>query len=68
MVTRRDWRRQRAYSNEWDLLEDDTEGFGGENRRNLPERKSIGGVGGLRRSRQNKPGNFEQVLLINLID
>ncbi len=59
MTTRREWRRQRAYSNEWDLLEDDNEtGFGDENsRRNVTERKSIGGVGGLRRGRQNKPGN-----------
>jgi hypothetical protein len=59
MTTRREWRRQRAYSNEWDLLEDDNEtGFGDENsRRNVTERKSIGGVGGLRRGRHNKPGN-----------
>ena len=59
MTTRREWRRQRAYSNEWDLLEDDNEtGFGDESsRRNVSERKSIGGVGGLRRGRQNKPGN-----------
>ena len=57
LMTRRDWRRQRAYSNEWDLLEDEKEEFGGENRgRNFPERKSIGGVGGLRRGRQNKAG------------
>ena len=58
MTTRREWRRQRAYSNEWDLLEDENEGFGSsENRRNLPERKSVGGVAGLRRGRQNKPGD-----------
>ena len=56
-MTRRDWRRQRAYSNEWDLLEGEKEEFGGETRgRHLPERKSIGGVGGLRRGRHNKPG------------
>ena len=62
MASRREWRRQRAYSNEWDLLEDEAESFGPENRRNLAERKSVGGVGGLRRGRQNKPGNYYQPL------